>query len=189
MPSDGLRSGLEYAIRWRRQGGGGICIDRSHSLCAGALLCASATLVIGTGSEAAASGLSPVQVTCTTMKGGSDTQTLSGCDRHGDTGGGGSILITEGINGSITIAVTWNSGLTTVEANPSGHVIQGMYDPCHPPRGYTNDSEVKFKGIVTGGTASDLVGGAAKATICAFSKSNNSNALLVENKPNTDVTF
>jgi hypothetical protein len=155
----------------------------------GALLGASAPLVVGTGGEAGASEPSPVQVTCTNLNGGSGSLTLSGCDDHRDSGGGGVMQISEGINGSVTISVTWNSGLTTVEPVTEGRVLNGAGDRCQPPRGYTNDSEAKFKGTVTGGTASDLVGGAAKSTICGFSKSNNSNTLLVENKPHTYVTF
>ncbi len=152
----------------------------------GALLGASAMLVVGTGGDAGASEPSPVLVACTSQSGGQDSQTLSGCNHHKITGGGGVIQTAEGINGSVTISVTWNSGLTTVEPVTEGHVLTGAGDRCQPPRGYTNDSETKFKGIVTGGTASDLVGGAAKSTICVFSKSN---TLLVENKPHTYVTF
>jgi hypothetical protein len=152
----------------------------------GALLSASAMLVVGTDGEAGASDPSPLQVTCTNLIGGSASQTLSGCDHHRDSGGGGMMQTSEGINGSVTISVTWNSGLTTVEPVTEGRVLTGAGDRCQPPREYTNDSETKFKGIVTGGTASDLVGGAAKSTICVFSKSN---TLLVENKPHTYVTF
>jgi hypothetical protein len=157
-----------------------------------ALLGASTMLVVGTGGEAGASGRSPVQVTCTSESGrvspSSGSDTLSGCNHHKITGGGGAISTIEGINGSVTISVTWNSGLTTVDPTGS-RVVSGQYDPCQPPRGYTNDSEVKWKGTVTGGTASDLIGGAAKSTICVFSKINKPDTRLIENKRNTVVTF
>ncbi len=151
-----------------------------------ALLGASTMLVVGTGGEAGASGPSPVQVTCTNLKGNSAGLTLSGCNDDGDTGGGGMMGIGEGINGSVTITVTWNSGLTTVEANPGGQVLGGAHPACQAPPGYTFDSMSKFKGTVTGGTASDLIGGAAKVTNCEFSKTYK---VRVENKPNTVVTF
>jgi hypothetical protein len=158
---------------------------RTFAACS-ALLGASMILVVGTGGEAGASGPSPAQVTCTNLKGNSTGLTLSGCNDDGDTGGGGMMGISEGINGSVTIMVTWKTGLTTVEANPGGQVLGGTHPACQPPPGYTFDSVSKFKGIVTGGTASDLIGGAAKVTTCEFSKTYK---VRVENKPNTDVTF
>jgi hypothetical protein len=157
-----------------------------------ALLGASTLLVVGTGGEAGASGPSPVQVTCTSQSGragpSSGSDTLSGCNHHRITGGEGALSTIEGINGSVTIRVTWNSGLTTVDPT-GGRVLSGNSDLCRPPPGYTNDSEVKWKGTVTGGTASALVGGAAKSTICVFGKINKPYVELIENKPNTDLTF
>jgi hypothetical protein len=158
----------------------------------GALVGASAILVVGTGGEVGASEPNPVQVTCTSQSGrvgpSSGSDTLSDCNHQRITGGGGAVSTIEGINGSVTISVTWNSGLTTVDPT-GGRVVSGKSDLCQPPRGYINDSEVKWEGTVTGGTASALVGGAARSTICLFSKINKPNTHLIENKPNTYVIF
>ena len=129
-------------------------------------------LVVGLGGEAGASGPSPVQVTCTNLKRNSAGLTLSGCNDDGDTGGGGMMGISEAVKGSVTITVTWNSGLTTVEANPAGHVLGGA-GPLLARRRRVEQtfySASKFEGTVTRGTASDLIGGAAKVTTCEFSK-------------------
>lgn len=155
----------------------------------GALVGASVMSVVAAGGEAGASKSKPVRVTCTSLRGGSDGQTLSVCDDPSDTAGGGVIQTSENIEGAVTNTVTWNTGLTTIEPVTEGQVLTGMQDRCKPPPGYRKDSEVKFKGTVTGGTAADLVGGLAKSTVCVFSQDNNSNNILVENKPGTVVTF
>ncbi len=104
-----------------------------------------------------------------------------------DTGGGGVGSTTENSHGGVTTTVTWHTGLTSIETITKARVLSGTLDKCAPPKGYRNDSEVKWtSGKVTGGTAHELVGGRTKSTVCVYSQGP---TLLVENFPGTDILF
>lgn len=108
----------------------------------------------------------PVSGSCTTLTGGETTQSLSGCNDTADTGGSGTSVVTlSGTSGTTTI--TWASGKTTVESFKAKELI-GKKDKCTTPPGDTALAEAKETGKVTGGTATDLVKGKTKGTVCAF---------------------
>lgn|GEM_PF-5088992 len=57
--------------------------------------------------------------------------------------------------------------LTSIESS-SNTLKSGKADKCQPSGGESNLYEVKEKGRITGGTATDLVGGKTKGTVCVF---------------------
>jgi len=124
------------------------------------------------GGVASAKKPKPVTGTCNTLTGDATSQTLQNCTDTTDTGGSGTSTTTnENISGNSvngTDSVTWNSGLNSTESF-AGKLLAGKKDKCSAPAGYTNVYEVKEKGKVTGGTATDLVGGKTKTTACVFS--------------------
>ncbi len=129
-----------------------------------------ATAVPG-GAAAAAKAASG---SCASQSGGATVRTLAGCTDTADTGGGGvSTVTSESISGSTvtgTSSIAWDTGLTTLQSF-TGSIKSGKSDKCTPSTGQTNLYEVKSKGKVTGGTATDLVGGKTSATTCVFQTS------------------
>jgi len=132
----------------------------------------------------------PVTGTCSSLSGNATSQTLSGCTDPADTGGTGvSTTTSEAISGSTvsgTDSVTWSTSKTSTESF-TGTLKSGKADKCTAGAGQTNLYEVKEKGSVTGGTATDLVGGKTKGTICVFSTA--SGGIVVQNFPATTTTF
>jgi hypothetical protein len=124
------------------------------------------------GGVASAKKPKPVTGTCNTVTGDATSQTLENCTDGADTGGSGTSTTTsETLNGNAvsgTDSVVWNTGSTSLESF-SGKLLSGKKDKCTAPVGYSNVYEVKEKGKVTGGTATDLVGGKTKTTACVFS--------------------
>lgn len=132
----------------------------------------------------------PVTGSCTSLNGNATSQTLSGCTDPADTGGGGvSTTTSETVSGSTvsgTDSVAWNTSLTSTETF-TGKLKSGKADKCTASAGQTNEYEVKEKGKVTGGTATDLVGGKTAGTICVFTTA--SGGIVVSNFPGTATTF
>ena len=151
-----------------------------------ALVGVSALGIVATVDPAGAAKHRPVTGTCSSLS-GTSSQTLSGCTDLSDTGGGGISTTTENNQEGVTTTLTWNTGLTSIESITQAKVLTGKQDKCISPQGYTNDSEVKFlKGEVTGGTASDLIGGRSRGTVCVYSQGS---TVLVENYPRTVIHF
>lgn len=143
-------------------------------VCAGLVVATSLAIALPSG-VAAAKKPKPVTGTCSSLNGGAAQQTLSGCSDQADTGGGGTSTITSdtitGKKAASTDSIAWNSGLTSTESS-SNTLKSGKADKCHPSAGEANLYEVKEKGHITGGTATDLVGGKTKATVCVFTVTN-----------------
>jgi hypothetical protein len=154
----------------------------------GALVGAASLLTVAAPGVAGAK-TKPVTGICTGLSGDSTSQTLSGCGDAADTSGGGvSTTTSESVSGSSvtgTDSVAWNSSKTSTESF-TGKLKSGKADKCTPSAGETNLYEVKEKGSVTGGTATDLIGGKTKGTICVF---NGSSGIVVQNFPGTTTTF
>lgn len=157
-------------------------------VCAGLVVATSLAVALPSG-VAAAKKPKPVTGTCSRLSGGAAQQTLSGCTDTADTGGGGTSTITsETINGkkaTSTDTIDWNSGLTSKESS-TNTLKSGKADKCHPSAGETNLYEVKEKGHVTGGTATDLVNGKTKGTVCVFTVTN---GVVTTNFPGSTDTF
>lgn len=156
--------------------------------CAGLVVATSLAIALP-GGIAAAKQAKAVTGTCSSLSGGATEQTLSGCSDTADTGGGGTSTITSetitGNKATSTDTITWNSGLTSVESS-SNTLKTGKADKCHPSAGQTNLYEVKEKGRVTGGTATDLINGKAKGTVCVFTITN---GIVTTNFPGSADTF
>jgi hypothetical protein len=132
----------------------------------------------------------PVTGTCSGLNGNATTQTLSGCTDPADTGGGGTSTTTsETVSGTTvtgTDTVTWNTSKTSTETF-KGKLESGKKDKCTAPTGDSNVYEVKEKGKVVGGTATDLVNGKTKGTVCVYSTA--SGGIVVQNLPGSSTTF
>ena len=143
-------------------------------VCAGLVVATSLAVALPSG-IAAANNPKPVTGTCSSLNGGAAQQTLLGCTDPADTGGGGTSTITSdtitGKKATSTDSIAWMSGRTSTESS-SNSLKSGKADKCHPSAGETNLYEVKEKGHITGGTATDLIGGKTKATVCVFTVSN-----------------
>jgi hypothetical protein len=116
----------------------------------------------------------PAKVVCTSLTGTESNETLSGCSDTAVTGGTG----TETVSTS-TIDWTGAGSLTSV-TTVTNKTLSGKKDKCTAPAGDTNVVEVDVKGSVTGGTATTLVGGKVKGTLCVF---NTSGGIIVQNYP------
>ena len=135
-----------------------------------------------------------VKGTCTGESGNATSQTLTGCTVAADTGGSGvTVVNSETVTGTApkqtvtgTSTITWSTSKTTVESF-TGQLLTSTADKCPAgPAGFTAAAEVKEKGSVTGGTATDLVGGKVKGTSCVYSMGA---TILVENFPATTISF
>ena len=138
--------------------------------------------------RASVAGAKTVKGTCATLSGNAASQTLQNCTDSTDTGGSGTSTSNETITGNTvsgTTTVDWASGKTSLESF-TGKESTGVKDKCMPPAGFSNLAEVKEKGKVTVGTATDLVGGKTKGTVCGYSMGS---TILVENFPGTTVAF
>jgi hypothetical protein len=159
-------------------------------LACGALVGGASLAMALPGGIALAKAPKPVTGTCTGLSGNATTQTLSGCTDPADTAGGGTSTTTsESVSGTTvtgTDSVTWNSSKTSLESF-KGKLESGKKDKCTAPAGDSNVYEVKEKGKVTGGTATDLINGKTKGTVCVYSTA--SGGLVVQNFPGSSTSF
>ena len=125
----------------------------------------------------------PVKVVCTSLAGSSSAQTFSGCSDIPDTGGSGSGVL----NALGPQTISWSSPLNSVVTITKIMTRPGRYDNCTPSAGYTNYRKLMVMGKVTGGTATDLVGGKVKATICLFQSP--AGGITAANFPGKTVDF
>lgn len=149
-----------------------------YRLAVGAALAGSAALAVVVPSGLAGAGApKPVKEVCTSEAGNATSQTLSGCTGSA-VDGTSAVSVTTGAN---TATLTFNgTGLTALESYT--YVLKtGKADKCPTPAGDTPVAEVKEKGtILSGGTATDLVGGKIKGVSCAV---NTPGGLAVFNFP------
>ena len=108
-----------------------------------------------------ASAATPVIVTCTGFTGSGANSNATGCNHTTLTGGSGSISTSSG--GAFT--VTWATGKTSTGTSKFTQVSPSTCPSAFP-------TEVKDVSKVTGGTATALIGGTGKTTLCADSNSN-----------------
>jgi hypothetical protein len=125
---------------------------------------------------ALAGSASLAAVTCTSLTGNASTQTLSGC-----SGSGSSQTGTSGVSTASTKTVKWKTGKTSVSTYS---YKKGSDASCPAVSGYTKDLLENVTGKVTGGTATGLVGGSYKATVCVYKKGS---TLLIKNKGNVTI--
>ena len=146
-------------------------------------------MAIALPSGVASAKTKPNKGTCTTITGNATTITQTGCTDLPDTGGSGVSTTThESISGSTVTgadSVVWHTGLTSTETF-TGTLKSGKADKCHPSAGQTNLYEVKQKGLVTGGTATHLVGSKTKSIVCVFTVSS---GIAVKNFPGKPISF
>ncbi len=140
--------------------------------CAALAGSASLAAVVIPGGVASASST----VTCTSLTGNASTQTLSGC-----SGSGSSQTGTSGVSTASTKTVKWKTGKTSVSTYSYKN---GSDASCPAVSGYTKDLLENVTGKVTGGTATGLVGGSYKATVCVYKKGS---TLLIKNKGNVTI--
>lgn len=150
-------------------------------LACGALVVGGASLAVALPGGAALAKSKTATGACTSLSGNESSQVLSGCTDTADTGGQGSAVESS----STSSTITWVTGLTTTESFTEKESL-GSKDKCPAVLGDTAVAEVKEKGKITGGTATDLVGGRSTATICVYS---NSSGIVLSLFPHSKYTF
>jgi|ERR1700722_20388458 hypothetical protein len=119
---------------------------------------------------------SPLTLSCTTLKGTSAAQTLTGCTgtAASQTGSHGSVTVKNNLSTKKgTATVKWATGKTSIESY-SFTVLTGTNNKCVARTGYTKVAEAPEKGTVTGGTVTAMKTGAVSGIVCAYSKSGSS---------------
>ncbi len=121
-----------------------------------------AATVLLPGGPAFALATRPTEVICTTLSGDITGGAIySGCTDTQTTGGGGTTV-------AGSISTTWDTGLTSIFTVTSAKALLGKKDKCAASAGDTNAYELRESGIVSDGTATALINGKWKHTICAF---------------------
>jgi hypothetical protein len=121
-------------------------------------------------------GAAPLTVSCTTLSGSATSQAVSGCTGSGAIAADAGTPPAHGTSVASTKTITWSNGKTS---KTTYTYTAGSDASCPAVKGYTKDLLENAKGTVTGGTATGLVKGAFKATICVYKKGS---TLLVKNK-------
>jgi hypothetical protein len=130
-----------------------------------ATLIAPATIAVGVGiaSTSASAAAKPTIVTCKSLTGAftstGSTGSITGCNTKSVTGGSGSLAGTSTSSTSGTSTITWKSKETTIGTYTTTTVTPSKCPSTYP-------TEVDVAATVTGGTATALVGGKAKDTLC-----------------------
>lgn len=117
-------------------------------------------------------------LSCTTLTGSgtatSQTIAISGCSgsASNQTGTKGTSKVTTNASTKKgTATITWTSTKKTSVESYTYTEDTGSKNTCATKSGYTKLAMAVEKGTVTGGTATELKGGAVTATVCAYSKS------------------
>ncbi len=157
-------------------------------MAAGAMVAGMSLAVVAPGGIAAAKA-KQVTGACTSLSGDETSQSETGCNQTGITGGSGTIsTVITGSSGTYT--TDWASGLTSTGSVTFKEYL-GKKDKCPAgPPGTSALAEAKSTSKDTGGTATTLIGSKKfKATTCAYSDSSEPDGILVENYPGTSTPF
>lgn len=177
-----IMGGLGDAKRLRRQyneSRGIVQVIRTFRLptrlliCAAALAGSASAAIVTVPGTASASALT---VTCTGLTGNATTQKLTGCSGSGKAQTG-----TSGTSTASNKTIKWATGKTSVSTYT---YTPGSDASCPAVTGYTKDLLENVKGKVTSGTATGLVGGSYKATVCVYKKGS---TILIKNKGNVTI--
>jgi hypothetical protein len=178
--------------------------NRVHLIVCGALITVSMAAVSLPGGIAAAA--KPATGTCSSVSGSYTTGadfggpisgpvSLSGCTDLPDTGGAGTLTITlSPLGGSnFSSAIVWQSGLTSTSSLDETKLTQITHaNKCpSPPRGFLADDEFRMKGVLTGGTATNLVRSKyKKEQLCEeYQITGDTQLNVIRNLPGTVFTF
>lgn len=178
--------------------------NRVHLFVCGAVITGSIAAISLPGGIAAAK---PMTGVCTSASsstnswanvqdvGPSLTISLSGCTDVPDTGGAGSLTMTDPYGGNVvSTVIVWNSGLTSSSTSelafPRSLGVRGIDCPSASP-GFEKGPSFTLKGKFTGGTATNLLKSKYKKdAICAYlSSTSTTGPTLLKIRPGTDFTF
>ena len=129
------------------------------------------------------SGASPLTVTCTTFSGSMTSQTISGCTGSGAIAADAGTPPAHGVSTVSTKTIKWSNNKTTVTKYT---YKPGSDKVCAADSGYKIDLLENATGSVTGGTATGLVGGTFKETVCVYKKTVGG-TLLIKNHGNVTL--
>jgi hypothetical protein len=143
-----------------------------------AALAGSAASVAAVAAPGGIAGAAAKTLSCKTLTGSgtatSQTIALSGCTgtASNQTGAKGTATVkTSASSKKGTVTIKWTSTKKTSIESYTYVEDTGSKNTCAAKSGYTKLAMAVEKGSVTGGTATELRGGAVTATVCAYSKS------------------
>ena len=118
-------------------------------------------------------------MTCTSLTGSATSQTISGCKGTGAIAADAGVSPAHGTSVASTKTITWSNHKTS----KTTYTYKAASDAsCPTVAKYTKTLLENATGKVTGGTATGMVNGVFKGTICVYKLTAAPHTLMVRNK-------